>query len=139
MIDRNMAEQINEYWRKAKDTTRSTGARLEDMLSAFQLLMGEVITDHDAVQRFWESTNLLALTLAAANDQPIDAGASVRKDSLLEYQALHLSFRAWLNLPVTAEMPTGQFDNTGQMIRVPVTLQKTPSQLLLNPPVKAGG
>lgn len=137
MIDRNVAEQINDHWRAAKDTGRTAGARLEDMLAAFQLMMGEVITDHDAVQRFWESTNLLALVLAAANDQPIDAGATVRKDSLIEYQALHLSFRNWLNTPVTAEMPTGVMDNVGQMIRVPVTLQKTPSQLILNPPVKA--
>jgi hypothetical protein len=102
-------------------------------------MMGEVITDHDAVQRFWESTNLLALILTTPNDQAIDSGATVRRDSLIEYQALHLSFRYWLNSPVVAEMPTGQFDNLGQPIRTTVTLQKTPSQLIMNPPIKVGG
>ena len=138
MIDRNLAETIASYWREAKNPTLTPGARLERMLMAFQLLMAEVIADNDNVQRFWESTNLLAAILTTANDAAIDSGSTVRRDSLIEYQALHLSFRTWLATAVTAEMPTGQFDANGVPIRVLVTLTKTPAQLIMQPPVKVG-
>jgi len=136
MIDRQTAETAMNYWRAAKRTELSPAARLEQMLIAFQLVMTEVITDNDTVQRFWESTGLLPLMLAAADDEPIDEGGTVRKDSMAEYQALHLSFRKWINTPVTANMPTGAFEEDGiTPIMAPVTLTKTPAQLIMQPPV----
>ena len=74
--------------------------------------------------------------LAAANAEAIDDGGTVRKDSMIEYQALHLSFRKWLATPVSAELPTGQFTEDGTPIRVPVTLEKTPAQLIMQPPAR---
>lgn len=134
-MDRNSVESVNNYWRNSRDISKTAGARLEDMLTAFQMMMQEVITDHDSVQRFWESTNLLALILAAADDAAIDSGATIRKDSLIKYQALHLSFRKWLATPVTAELPTGQIVD-GVPERVEVTFAETPTQLIVNSPVK---
>lgn len=135
MIDRQTAETAMNHWRAAKRPELSAAARLEQMLIAFQLVMTEVITDNDTVQRFWESTNLLALMIAAADDEPIDDGGTVRKDSMAEYQALHLSFRKWINTPVTANLPTGTIEN-GVPVTIPVTLTKTPAQLIMQPPVK---
>lgn len=135
-MDRNSLEVTNSYWHRSRDISKTSGARLEDMLTAFQLTMAEIITDHDSVQRFWESTNLLALIIAAADDATIDSGSTIRKDSLIKYQALHLSFREWLTTPVTAKLPTGQVVD-GVPVRVEVTFTETPTQLIVNSPVKA--
>ena len=52
MMDRMLAEQIAGYWREARNPALTPAARLERMLTAFQLMMTEVIADNDNVQRF---------------------------------------------------------------------------------------
>lgn len=135
MINRRSAEAIEGVWQQAKLPQLPPGQRLEFMLLAFQMLMQEVIIDIDAVQRFWDSTGMMAAILQSENDEGV-AGGSVRKDSLIEYQALFLSFRQWIDSPVSTEIPTPMQDEQGNWIKVPVTLNKTPAQLLMQQPQK---
>lgn len=135
MINRRSAETIDHIWQQSKLPELPPGQRLEFMLLAFQMLMQEVINDADSVQRFWDSTGMMA-ALLQADDAAGVAGGTIRKDSLIEYQALFLSFRQWIDSPVSTEMPTPQQDGNGNWIKVPVTLDKTPAQLLMQQPQK---
>ena len=136
MINRRSAEAIDYIWQQAKQPELPPGQRLEYMLRAFQMLMQEVIADVDAVQRFWDSTDLMAALMQAGSGEGV-AGGSITKESLIEYQALFLSFRTWIDSPVSVELPTDQQHEDGSWIKVPVTLDKTPAQLLMQQPQKA--
>lgn len=136
MISKQLVSQLENYWNQAQNPEVPVAVRLEHMLTAFQVMMTSVINDNDAVQRFWESTNLLPAILSAENDQAIGEGGTIRKDAWVKYQVLHLSFRTWLSTPVSANLPTGQLDENDEMISVPVTLTETPAQLLMQPPAR---
>lgn len=135
MINRRSAETIDHIWQQAKLPELPPGQRLEHMLLAFQMLMQETISDVDAVQRFWDATGLMAALLQAGSGEGV-AGGSITKESLIEYQALFLSFREWIDSPVSVELPTDQQNENGDWIKIPVTLTKTPAQLLMQQPQK---
>lgn len=137
MINRRSAESIEQIWQQSKLPELPPGQRLEFMLLAFQMLMQETIVDVDAVQRFWDATGLMAALMQAGSGEGV-AGGSITKESLIEYQALFLSFREWIDSPVTAELPVAMGED-GEWIKGPITLEKTPAQLLMQQPVKIGG
>jgi len=136
MITRNLSNQIEGYWQQSDSPELTPAARLELKLTTFQMLMTAVISGVDGVQRFWDNTALLVALLAAAEGAALDSGGTVTKEAWLKYQTLFISFRTWLNTPVSANLPTGTLDANDVMITFLSELEETPAMLIMRKPEK---
>jgi len=136
MITRNLSSQIEGYWQQSDSPELTPAARLELKLTTFQMLMTAVISGVDGVQRFWDNTALLVALLAAAEGAALDSGGTVTKGAWVKYQTLFISFRTWLNTPVSANLPTGTLDANGVMITFLSELEETPAMLIMRQPEK---
>lgn len=125
MIDRELASEISAAWRESKSITRTPAARLEAMFTAFLLPMRVIIDAVESVQRFWDSAGLAELLSAAEDDEALDAGGTITKAGVTKYRVLFLSFKTWLNTPVSVTISGNQ-----------LTLDETPAQLIMRQPEK---
>jgi len=136
MITRNSSNQIEGYWQQSDSPELTAAARLELKLKAFQMMMTAVVTGVDGVQRVWDNTGLLVKLLAAEEGGALDEGGTVTKEAWVKYQTLFISFRTWLNTPVSANLPTGTLDANGVMITFLSELEETPAMLIMRKPEK---
>lgn len=125
MIDRDTANEISAAWRESKSVTRTPAARLESMFTAFLLPMRIIIDAVESVQRFWDSAGLADLLAAVQDTEALDSGGTVTKASVTKYRILFLSFKTWLNTPVSVTIGETQ-----------LTLDETPAQLIMRQPEK---
>lgn len=125
MIDKHTQTQIQNLWRESHSTTLTEAARLERMTDAFLLSMRSITNSVEAVQQFWDNTDMLTLLAAAAEGEALDAGGTITKEAVVKYQVLFLSFKEWLSAATTATV-------LGQE----TTLTETPLQLIMRQPEK---
>ena len=125
MIDRELQRQIEIAWRESKSTTLTEAARLERMIEAFLLTMRPVCDAVESVQQYWDNADMNTLLAAAGTGEALDSGGTVTKESVVKYQVLFLSFKAWLAAATEADV-----------LGTPVTLDETPRQLITRQPEK---
>jgi hypothetical protein len=125
MFDKETTNQIAALWRESKSVSLTPAARLEAMIAAFQLAMRVIVDDIESVQKFWDTSGIIDSVATATSGNAIDAGGTVTKESILEFQVLFLAFKQWLAADVEATV-------SGQT----VTLTKTPTQLIMQQPEK---
>jgi hypothetical protein len=126
MFDKETTNQISALWRDSKSVTLTPAARLEAMIAAFQLAMRVIIDDIESVQKFWDTSGIIDSVATATSGNAVDAGGTVTKESVLEFQVLFLAFRQWLSADVEATVGEST-----------VTLEKTPTELIMQQPEKA--
>jgi hypothetical protein len=124
-VSRKEDHEIASLWRESRSVSRTAAARLEAMIAAFLLPMRVIVDAVESVQKFWDSADLAALMAAAENTEALDSGGTITKASVYKYQYLFLSFKIWLNTPVSVTIGESTVD-----------LTETPAQLIMRQPEK---
>lgn len=119
MLTKEMAAQIQSYWNQSQDPTVSAVQQFEAMLRAGLLLARATVNIVDAAQNHWDNAAILAATdgEAAGNGQ-------YDVEYIKEIQMMYLSYKAWLTTDVEATFMGN-----------PVTVDKTPRELIMQAPV----
>lgn len=123
MLTRELARQIEAYWEQSQKPTMSGVQRFESMMKAGLLLSRVTVAIVDAAQNHWDNSGAGAAILAATDGEAADDG-QYDVEYIKEIQMMYLSYKAWLIADVEATFMGG-----------PVTVDKTPRELIMQAPV----
>lgn len=123
MLTRELARQIEAYWDQSQNPILSGVQRFEAMMRAGILLARVTVAIVDAAQNHWDNSGAGAAILAATDGEAADDG-QYDVEYIKEIQMMYLSYKAWLTTDVEATFMGN-----------PVTVDKTPRELIMQAPV----
>lgn len=123
MLTKEMAAQIQNYWNQSQNPNTSAVQQFEAMLRAGLLLARATVNIVDAAQNHWDNSGSGAAILSASNGEAAGDGA-YDVEYIKEIQMMYLSYKAWLIEDVQATFMGN-----------PVTVSKTPRELIMQAPI----